>query len=124
MLTANTTLQYLELSFSVISDIGVFHISEALKYNNSLTELHLHYNRHITNTGAVSLSLMLFINKSLKILSLCKTSVGKEGVGALMNILLHNQVLIRLMISEELEEYCEENNLYNIVKDRIVYVDS
>ena len=119
MLTANTTLQTLELSFSLISDTGILHLSEALKHNNSLTDLELRYNEHITNTGAVALSKMLLVNKSLKSLDLWGTSVGEEGAAALMESLLHNQVLTVLNLPTELKTYCEQHVLYARVKDRV-----
>ena len=120
MLTANTTLQKLELSFSSISDIEIHHLSEALKHNSSLEDLDLHYNKCITNTGAVTLSEMLLVNKSLKSLNLYETSVGEEGAAALMESLLHNQVLLRLRLPRELKTYYEQHVLYARVKDRIL----
>ena len=89
MLTVNTRLQELELYSSLITDTGIFHLSEALKHNNSLTDLCLRYSKHITNTGAVTLSKMLLVNKSLRTLDLRGTSVNKQGAVALKESLLY-----------------------------------
>ena len=119
MLTANTTLRTLDLSSSKISDTGILHISEALKHNNSLTDLYLSNSKHITNTGAVALSKMLLENNSLKRLYLCGTSVGEEGAAALMESLLHNQMVTWLILPKELKAYYKQHELYDRVKSRI-----
>ena len=92
MLTANTTLQELELFSSLISDAGILHLSEALKHNSSLTVLRLCNSKHITNTGAVALSKMLLVNKSLRILDLYGTSIEEKGTVALIESLLHKSI--------------------------------
>ena len=119
MLTRNTALQYLDLSNSLITDTGIHHLSEALKRNNSLTDLVLYDNKRITNTGAVALSKMLLVNKSLKRLHLRDTSVGEEGASALMESLLYNQVLTELTLPLELEMYCEQHYLFYGVQNQI-----
>ena len=119
MLTANTTLKELDLSSLTISDTGILHLSEALKHNSSVKKLSFRYNKHITNTGAVALSKMLLVNKSLKNLTLYGTSVGEEGAAALMESLLHNQVLTRLVLPRKLRTYCKQHKLYARVKDKI-----
>ena len=120
MLTANTTLQELDLSSAEISDTGILHLSEALKHNHSLTDLDICDSEHITNTGAVALSKMLLVNKSLESLDLSFTSVGEEGAAALMESLLHNQVLTRLRLPYELRRtYCEQHALYDHVQNRL-----
>ena len=119
MLMANTTFQELDLSSTEISDTGILHLSEALKHNNSLTGLNLSYSKHITNTGAVTLSKMLLVNKSLERLDLYGTSVGEEGAAALMESLLHNQVLTRLTLPSDLREYLKQLTLYAHFKNRV-----
>ena len=118
MLSVKTTLERLELSLQ-ITHAGIIHLSEALKRNNNLKKLSLRYNEHITSTGAVALSEMLLVNKSLENLDLFDTSVGEEGAAALMESLLHNQVLTELRLPIQLETYCEQHVLYDRVKDRI-----
>ena len=106
MLAVNTTLQKLDLS--KISDNVVSHLSRALQHNSSVTHLNLSYNESITNTGAVALGEMLRVNKSLRELNLCRTSVGEEGATALMEGLQHNQVLNELELPQKLEKYCQK----------------
>ena len=120
MLAVNVTLQELDLSYeSEISDNGVGHLSRALQHNSSVTHLNLSYNESITNTGAVVLGEMLRVNKSLRVLSLYGTSVGEEGVTALLESLQHNKVLNRLELPWRLKEYCKKHTLYASVKSRI-----
>ena len=93
MLTVNNTLQYLDLSNCSISDIGVQHLSRELQGNDSIIELVLSYNEAITDTGAVALSEMLLVNKSLKRLHLLGTSVGEEGAAALQESMQQNDTV-------------------------------
>ena len=93
MLAVNNTLQELDLSQASITDNVVSHLSRALQHNSSVTNLNLSCNMAITNTGAVALSEMLRVNKSLRELNLRGTSVGEEGATALMEGLQHNQEL-------------------------------
>ena len=72
---------------------------------------HEHY-----STTAVALGEMLRVNKSLRELNLCGTSVGEEGATALMEGLQHNQVLNELWIPRGLKEYCINHKLYDSVK--------
>ena len=115
-LEASTTPR---LSPLLISNTGILHLSEALKHNGNLTNLCLRNCKHITDTGAVALSKMLLVNKSLRILDLYGTSVGKEGAVALMESLLHNQVLTQLRLPRELKAYCKQLALYARVTRRI-----
>ena len=130
MLAVNVTLQELDLSSTSITDKGVIHLSRALQHNSNVTHLMLSHNNSITithmeaveywesitNTGAVALSEMLKVNKSLRVLNLCGTLVGEEGATALMEGLQHNQVLKELWLPEGLEEYCKKHTLYASVK--------
>ena len=121
MLTANTTLQKLNLFSSSITDTGILHISEALKHNNSLTSLGFGCNYLITNTGAVALSKMLLVNKSLRTLDLYSvTAVREEGAAALLESLLHNQVLTQLRLPLHLNTYCEQHVFYPRVKNKVL----
>ena len=105
MLAANVTLQELDLSHASITDNGVSHLSWALQHNSSVTHLNLSFNWSITNTGAVALGEMLRVNKSLRELNLCGTSVGKEGTTALMEGEQHNQMLNKLWLPWEFKEF-------------------
>ena len=98
MLAVNATLQELDLSCGSITDDGVGHLSQVLQHNSSVTHLKLSYNSSITNTGAVALGEMLRVNKSLRVLDLCGTSVWEEGATGLMEGLQHNQVLNELRL--------------------------
>ena len=119
MLAVNVTLQKLDLSSTSITDNVVSHLSRALQHNSSVTHLNLSYNESITNTGAVALGEMLRVNKSLRELNLCGTSVGEEGATALMEGLQHNQVLNELRLPWGLKEYCEKHTLYGSVKFKL-----
>ena len=105
MLAANVTLQELDLSHASITDNGVGHLSQVLQHNSSVTDLDLSYNESITNTGAVALGEMLRVNKSLRVLKLHRTSVGKEGATALMEGEQHNQVLNKLWLPWEFKKF-------------------
>ena len=119
MLVVNATLRKLDLSHASITDNGVSHLSRALQHNSSVTHLDLSYNKSITNTGAVALGEMLRVNKSLRELNLCGTSVEEVGATALMEGLQHNQVLNELWLPWELKEYCKKHKLYGSVKSRM-----
>ena len=129
MLAVNVTLQKLNLLFGLNANSGVSHLSRALQHNSCVTHLKLShkfttimhieavgYWESITNTGAVALSEMLKVNKSLRVLDLCGTSVGKKGATALMEGLQHNQVLKELWLPQSLKEYCKKHTLYGSVK--------
>ena len=116
MLAVKATLQELDLSCGAITDNGVSHLSQVLQHNSSVTHLELSYNSSISDTGAVALGEMLRVNKSLKELGLCGTSVGKKGATGLMEGLQHNQVLNELRLPQGLEEYCKKHTLYGSVK--------
>ena len=121
MLAVNATLQELDLSHGSTTNNVVSHLSRALQHNSSVTDLDLSYNLSITNTGAVALGEMLRVNKSLRELNLHSTLVGEEGVTALMEGLQHNQVLNKLALSWELEEYCKKHTLYGSVKSSVLF---
>ena len=120
ILAVNATLQELDLS-CVTTDNVVSHLSLSLQHNSSVTDLDLSYNSYITNMGAVALGEMLRVNKSLRKLNLCRTSVGEEGATALMEGLQHNQVLNELWLPQRLEEYCKKHTLYGSVKSTIKF---
>ena len=116
MLAVNATLQKLDLSFGSISDNVVSHLSRALQHNSSVTHLDLSYNNYITDMGAVALGEMLRVNKTLRELNLCGTSVEEEGATALMEGLQLNQVLNVLKLPWMLIKYCKKHTLYGSVK--------
>ena len=121
MLTTNNTLQYLNLYSCSISDIGVQHLSEAVQHNNTISELYLSLNKAITDTGAVALSDLMKVNKSLRTLHLLGTSVGEEGAAALIESLRHNEVVTELWLSDELEECCRSHSVFDKVENQIEF---
>ena len=90
----NNSLQSLEISNNDIKDIGLTEI-----LNNLLSTLVrlIVVNCHLTEKGALSISKILRINKTLKYLQISKNFIGDDGISAISDSLRVNTILIQLV---------------------------
>ena len=99
VLTVNTSLTTLHLSWNSIGDEGATSLFQALAVNSSLTTLHLCWNS-IGDEGGTSLSKALAVNTSLTTLGLHDSSIGAEGTSSLSQALAINTSLTTLHLSQ------------------------
>ena len=97
-LAANTSLTTLDLSHNTIGVEGATSLSQALAVNTSLTTLDLSRN-FIGAEGATSLFQALAVNTSLTTLHLSWNSIGAEGATSLSQALAGNTSLTTLNLS-------------------------
>jgi Leucine Rich repeat len=90
----HTSLQVVHLCYNRLEDIS--RLAEALAYNSKLTDLHMDYNL-IHTKSAVTLSLALQKNTTLRVLKLNHNAIGDVGCCALaINALRNNTTLTEL----------------------------
>ena len=94
-LATNSSLNSLNLNSNGIGDSGATFLSQALATNSSLTSLDLSWNS-IDDSGATSLSRALTVNSSLTSLGLSNDSIGPSGATSLSQALATNSSLTSL----------------------------
>lgn len=82
VLTRNTTIRKLVISFNNISDVGIGLFTIYLSRNTTIKMLDLSYNL-ITNTGAILLAAALSKNTSITMLDLSGNNISEVGKSAL-----------------------------------------
>ncbi|KAL0226000.1 hypothetical protein P9112_013324 [Eukaryota sp. TZLM1-RC] len=104
-LKVNTSLKKLIVYDNRIEEKGTEALADALKFNYTLTQLQLGDiscsdtdENYIKDEGAVYLSEMLKVNRSLKILNLKSTRIGTAGASALAEGLAQNYGLKQLYL--------------------------
>ena len=86
----NSPLKKLILTDNQVGDEGARALSEGLKANKTLEELHLdgyHERGNIGPEGAKYIAEMLKVNSALKVLNLAANEIGKAGAAALAAVL-------------------------------------
>jgi hypothetical protein len=96
----NNTLEELELHYNSLSDQGVLSLANILSINNNkLKKLVLGHNK-IGDKGAKSLAQMLQSNSTLNFLSLMGNQIKHEGLQSLVDAIVnYNKTLQRLILS-------------------------
>ena len=95
----NASLTELHLRCNEIGADGAAALGECLKYNTSLTELDLSCNE-IGDDGAAALAECLKYNTSLTELDLSSSEIGDDGAAALAECLKYNKLLTTLDLSD------------------------
>ena len=95
----NASLTELHLRCNEIGADGAAALGECLKYNTSLTELDLSCNE-IGDDGAAALAECLKYNTSLTELDLSSSEIGDDGAAALAECLKYNKSLTTLDLSD------------------------
>ena len=113
MLTANRSLEKLNMTKCSIEEEGAICLAKAMEKNYSVREFDISGNP-IGSESAVAFAGMLKKNQSLKRLRLSDDSVGVEGALELIECLKHNTTLKEL----ELSEKCKPPSFDILVKDR------
>ena len=90
----NSSLQSLEISYNYIKDNGLTRILNNLP--STLVRLAVS-NCNLTYNGAVTISKMLRINRTLKHLEISTNSIGDDGISAISDGLHVNTTLIQLV---------------------------
>ena len=122
LLTNNKTVQELDISGHSISDRGVTNICQALEHNSTLTSLVLYRNPLITSTSRQALSHLLLNNSSLVELNLRYTSLSTESILLILQSLMDNKKIRRLMLDKRHEETCINTYPnYHLIQDRVVW---
>ena len=102
----NKTIQQLDISDHSISDRGVTNICQALEHNSTLTSLVLIGNPLITSTSGQALSHLLLNNSSLVGLNLKRTSLSTESILLILQSLMDNKEIRRLVLDKRHKETC------------------
>jgi len=97
VLSNNTSLKILDLSYNKIGDIGALHLATSLRYNTTLQKLNLTRN-DITDNGATYLGNALKYNTGLQALNLTRNDIT-DGVKKLAEGLFNNTSLKILDLS-------------------------
>ena len=118
-LANNTTLKRLVITDGSINDDGVITLVQSLKYNKSITGLHLDNNPDITSASAQSLAELLLHNNTLWYLELTRTNIDTNGVLVLVETLKTNKGLWRLWLDEQHEQTCHSLPYYTTIEDRL-----
>ena len=120
LLTNNKTIQELVIRSHSISDRGVTNICQALEHNSTLTSLDLFENPLITSTSGQALSHILLNNSSLVELDLRKTSLSTESILLILQSLMDNKKIRRLMLDYQHKETCINTYPnYHLIQDRV-----
>ena len=98
MLTVNTTVRHLNLSFNEVGSEGADKICKMLGHNKTLTYLDLSGNK-LGSEGADKICKMLRHNKTLTDLNLSANELGSEGAEKICEMLGHNNTLANLHLS-------------------------
>ena len=134
----NTQLQLLNISYCGIPDDGAIAISESYKSNKTLQELIISWNsdqvivntvhlswklseKNIGNTGALIVSNLLSLNKTVKILqlSISHNNIFKEGVVAISDCLNNLQ---DVNMSHNKISFKEAEKIAELIKDNTTLV--
>ena len=121
-LANNTTLKTLVIANGSINDDGVITLVQSLKYNKSITSLHLSYNPDITSASAQSLAELLLHNNTLVGLSLEYTNIDTNGVLVLVETLKTNKRLWRLYLEKRHKQTCHSLPYYTTIKHRLDFM--
>ena len=121
MLSCNTTLKVLYLSYCNITDNGVRYICEGLTKNQTLTTLNIGGNRQITSVSTSTIA-DLIQTTTLATLYLYKTSLSNDVIKTICTSLNKNTTIRKLHLSIQHEEYCKKLDSYQVIKDRLVFM--
>ena len=148
-LSHNTSLEKLDMSYSIFSSENVLHLASVLRVNTRLKELDISYchiqssdsvhlakaleentttqlqtlilwGNQIGSEGAVTFASMLKKNQCLKTIDLSDDSVGVDGALKLIESLKHNTTLEELVLSPK----CKPpsfSTLDNTLQDRVTF---
>ena len=103
-------------------DDGVITLVQSLKYNKSITYLHLSYNPDITSASAQSLAELLLHNNTLEALHLWDTNIDTNGVLVLVETLKTNKRLRILRLDKQHKQTCHSLPYYITIEHRLVFV--
>ena len=120
-LANNTTLKRLVTADGSINDDGVITLVQSLKYNNSITRLHLYRNPDITSASAQSLAELLLHNNTLGYLDLMDTNIDSNGVLVLVETLKANKGLRTLFLNPRHQQTCHSLPYYTTIEHRLVF---
>ena len=118
-LSNNTTIKTLVIADGSINDDGVITLVQSLKYNKSITTLHLYNNPDITSASAQSLAELLLHNNTLVGLSLEGTNIDTNGVLVLVETLKTNKRLRTLYLDKQHKQTCHSLPYYTTIGHRL-----
>ena len=121
-LSNNTTLKRLVIATGSINDDGVITLVQSLKYNKSITGLHLVKNPDITSASAQSLAELLLHNNTLVVLGLWGTNIDTNGVLVLVETLKTNKRLRILYLDKQHEQTCHSLPYYTTIEHRLLFM--
>ena len=122
MLSSNTTLKGLRLSYCNITDNGVRYICEGLTKNQTLTTLDIGGNHQITSVSTSTIADLIQTTTSLTELYLNYTSLNNDDIKTICTSLNKNTTIRKLRLSIQHREYCKKLDSYQVIKDRLVFV--
>ena len=121
MLSSNTTLKELDLSYCNITDNGVRYICEGLTKNQTLTMLNIGGNHQITSVSTNTIADLIQTTTSLTELDLDYTSLNNDDIKTICTSFNKNTTIRKLYLSRQHKEYCMKLDSYQVIKDRLVF---
>ena len=121
MLSSNTTLKELYLTYCNITDNGVQYICEGLTKNQTMTILNINNNPQITSVSTSTIADLIQTSTSLISLYLYNTSLNNDDIKTICTSLNKNTTIRELHLSKQHEEYCKKLDSYQVIKDRLVF---
>ena len=121
MLARNTSLKELDLHNCNITDNSVQYICEGLTKNQSVTMLNISCNHQITSVSTSTIADLIQTTKSLRRLDLNNTSLNDIDIKTICTSLTKNTTIWKLYLSGKHEECSKKLDIYEVIKDRLVF---
>ena len=121
MLTRNTSLKELDLHNCNITDNSVRYICEGLTKNQTVTMLNISCNHQITSVSTSTIADLIQTTKSLRRLDLNNTSLNDDDIKTICTSLTKNTTIWKLYLSGKHEECGKNLDIYQVIKDRLVF---
>ena len=109
------SLQANVTSLIIVSDI----ICKGLTKNKTLTKLDIGDNHQITSVSTSTIAALIQTTTSLIELHLYNTAQKSHDIKTICTLLDKNTIMQQLYLSQRHREYCEDLDIYQVIKDRL-----
>ena len=109
------SLQTLDLSYTDIVAEGIETLTDALQFNNSITNLQLNGCK-MGHKGGISVATMLQVNSTIQQLGLAHCDLNTDSIIAMATVLLGNKALRNVDLSRPLLQSLQEETTIHLSK--------